>query len=55
MARVLQSNCVVGLANHPTLPAANGREIPIEDSASPTRDAGGQVAGAVAKRGRVGV
>ncbi|HYG76743.1 MAG TPA: CHASE domain-containing protein [Planctomycetota bacterium] len=37
----------MGAAANPVLIAANGREIPIEDSASPIRDANGKIVGAV--------
>jgi PAS domain S-box-containing protein len=47
VAQVLRQNRVVGLANHTALIARDGREIPIEDSAAPIRDAGGKVSGVV--------
>jgi PAS domain S-box-containing protein len=47
VAEVLRENRVVGLANHTALVARSGREIPIEDSAAPIRDAGGMVSGVV--------
>ena len=46
-ARVLQEGRAVTLANHTTLVARDGREIPIEDSAAPIRDGGGTVSGVV--------
>ncbi len=45
--RVLQWGHVVGLANHTALISRSGREIPIEDSAAPIRDAGGNLIGVV--------
>ena len=47
VARVLRERQVIGLANHTALLARHGREIPIEDSAAPIKDAGGNVVGAV--------
>lgn len=47
IAQVLRDGRTVGLANHTVLLARDGREIPIEDSAAPIRDAQGTVAGAV--------
>ncbi|MET0334079.1 MAG: PAS domain S-box protein [Rhizobacter sp.] len=44
---VLESGEVVGLANHTTLLARDGREFQISDSAAPIRDAQGQVVGVV--------
>lgn len=44
---VLRDGVIVGLANHTTLLARNGREIPIADSAAPIRDASGQITGVV--------
>jgi PAS domain S-box-containing protein len=45
--RVLTTGEVIGLANHTSLIAADGREIAIEDSAAPIRDPYGNIAGAV--------
>ncbi len=45
--RVLAEGRVFTLANHTALLARDGREIPIEDSAAPIRDAAGSVAGVV--------
>ncbi|HLX30522.1 MAG TPA: PAS domain S-box protein [Casimicrobiaceae bacterium] len=47
VARVLESKAIVGLANHTSLIARNGAEIPIEDSAAPIRDRLGNVVGTV--------
>jgi PAS domain S-box-containing protein len=47
VAEVLQTGTIVGLANHTVLVARDGREIPIEDSAAPIRDASGGTIGAV--------
>jgi len=47
VARVLREGQAVALANHTALLARDGREIPIEDSAAPIRDAGGTVSGVV--------
>ncbi|MDD5169934.1 MAG: PAS domain S-box protein, partial [Syntrophales bacterium] len=47
VARVIREGTVVTLANNMTLIARDGREIPIEDSAAPIRDAGGHIAGVV--------
>ncbi len=47
VGRVLREGCVVSLANNTSLQARDGREIPIEDSAAPIRDAAGNVAGVV--------
>ena len=47
VARVLRDRQVVALANHTALLTREGREIPIEDSAAPILDAGGNVMGAV--------
>src|SRR5262249_20107797 len=44
---VLREGMVVGLANHTVLIAADGTEIPIDDSAAPIRDAAGELHGAV--------
>ena len=45
--RVLREARVVALANHTALMTRDGREIPVEDSAAPIRDAAGNVVGAV--------
>ncbi|HEX5268830.1 MAG TPA: PAS domain S-box protein, partial [Gemmataceae bacterium] len=45
--KALREGTVVGLANHTVLIAKDGRERPIDDSASPIRDAQGQVGGVV--------
>jgi PAS domain S-box-containing protein len=45
--RVLREGVVVGLANHTVLLTRDGREIPINDSGAPIRDASGQVYGVV--------
>jgi PAS domain S-box-containing protein len=46
-ARVLREGVVVGLANHTVLLAKDGREIPIDDSGAPIRDAEGRTTGFV--------
>ncbi len=38
---------VVGLANHTLLLTRDGRELPIEDSGAPIRDAGGKIIGVI--------
>jgi len=45
--RALRDGVIVGLANHTILIARDGAERPIDDSAAPIRNAGGQTAGAV--------
>lgn len=47
VARVLREGHVVGLANHTSLIAKDGREVPIEDSAAPILDRNGKVVGVV--------
>ena len=47
IARVLREGCVVELANHTALLARDGREIPIEDSAAPIKEAAGAIIGVV--------
>jgi PAS domain S-box-containing protein len=47
IGKVLREGTIVGLANHTALLARDGRQIPIEDSAAPIRDAAGVVSGAV--------
>ncbi len=44
---VLREGRIVALANHTAVLTREGREIPIEDSAAPIRDAAGSVAGVV--------
>ncbi|WP_437774471.1 ATP-binding response regulator [Sorangium sp. So ce1097] len=45
--RVLREGVVMGLANHTVLVRRGGGETPIDDSAAPIRDAGGEILGAV--------
>ena len=45
--RALKDGVIVGLANHTVLIAKDGTERPIDDSAAPIRDAGGDVVGSV--------
>ena len=47
VARVLREGIIVALANHTVLLARDGREIAIEDSAAPIKDAAGTLVGAV--------
>jgi PAS domain S-box-containing protein len=47
IATVLREGAVINLANHTALVNRDGREIPIEDSASPIRDGDGRVSGVV--------
>jgi len=47
VARVLSEKRVVALANDTALISKDGREIPIEDSAAPILDAGGNMTGVV--------
>ena len=47
VAKVLREGGAVGLANHTILLAKDGREIPIDDSGAPIRDAGGRAVGVV--------
>src|SRR6266511_1849195 len=47
VAHVLHEGAVVGLANHTVLLARDGRQIPIDDSGAPIRDAAGQLIGVV--------
>jgi PAS domain S-box-containing protein len=47
VARVIREGTVVTLANNMVLVTREGREIPIEDSAAPIRDAEGHIAGVV--------
>ncbi len=46
-ARVLREGAIVGLANHTLLIARDGREIPIDDSCAPIREASGKLYGVV--------
>jgi PAS domain S-box-containing protein len=45
--KVLREGHVVGLANHTVLLARDGREVPIDDSGAPIKDAAGQTTGVV--------
>jgi PAS domain S-box-containing protein len=47
VARVIREGVVVGLANHTLLLARDGREVPVDDSGGPIRNAKGEVIGAV--------
>src|SRR6202012_3821498 len=47
VAHALRTGAVAGLANHTVLVSRDGRRIPIDDSASPIRDAGGTIIGGV--------
>jgi PAS domain S-box-containing protein len=47
VSKVLRDGHIVGLANHTMLIARDGREIAIDDSAAPIRDAGGEIMGVV--------
>ena len=44
---MLREGTIIGLANHTTLIAMDGTEIPIDDSVAPIRDEGGELQGAV--------
>jgi PAS domain S-box-containing protein len=44
---VMREGIVVGLANHTILVTKDGREIPIEDSGAPIRDADGKIIGVI--------
>jgi PAS domain S-box-containing protein len=46
-AAIKREGIIVGLANHTTLIAKDGREIPIEDSGAPIKDEEGKVIGAI--------
>jgi PAS domain S-box-containing protein len=46
-ARALREGTIVGLANHTLLLSKEGKELPIDDSAAPIRNAEGNVAGVV--------
>ncbi len=45
--QAINSNCIVGLANHTVLIGRAGHEVAIEDSAAPIRDRSGKIIGAV--------
>jgi PAS domain S-box-containing protein len=47
IAKVLREGIVVGLANHTSLIAKDGSEVPIDDSGAPIRDDQGRILGAV--------
>jgi PAS domain S-box-containing protein len=47
VAKVIEKGTVMGLANHTVLQHADGRRIPIEDSAAPIRNDKGQLVGVV--------
>jgi PAS domain S-box-containing protein len=47
VSRVLEEGFIFSLANHTALITLDGREVPIEDSAAPIRDADGNVSGVV--------
>jgi PAS domain S-box-containing protein len=47
VAKVLREGTIVGLANHTVLIARDGREIPIDDSGAPIRDADSAMMGVV--------
>ena len=47
VAMALRENRIVGLANHTVLITKEGKEIPIDDSASPIRDTKGKVVGVI--------
>jgi PAS domain S-box-containing protein len=47
VARVIRDGAVVGLANHTVLLGRDGKEVPIDDSGAPIRDARGRVVGVV--------
>jgi len=44
---IKREGAVVGLANHTTLIARDGREIPIEDSGAPIKDSDGRIIGVI--------
>jgi two-component system, LuxR family, sensor kinase FixL len=46
-AKVLREGKVVGLANHTLLISRDGKEVAIDDSAAPIRDANGEITGVV--------
>lgn len=45
--KVLEQGIIIGMANHTSLLARDGREIPIEDSAAPIKAASGKIIGVV--------
>lgn len=47
VAKVIETESIVGLANHSVLLARDGREIPIDDSAAPIRLSDGRLFGVV--------
>jgi PAS domain S-box-containing protein len=47
IVRVLREGVIVGLANHTVLISRDGREVSIDDSGAPIRNARGEVVGAV--------
>jgi PAS domain S-box-containing protein len=47
ITQAVRAGVIVGLANHTVLISREGRQIPIDDSASPIRDASGEVIGGV--------
>jgi PAS domain S-box-containing protein len=47
VSKVLREGAIVGLANHTVLLSRDGREIPIDDSGAPIRDADGKLLGVV--------
>lgn len=47
VSKVLREDRIVGLANHTKLIARDGRDVPIDDSAAPIRDADGKITGVV--------
>jgi PAS domain S-box-containing protein len=47
VAKVLREGAIVGMANHTVLICADGREIPIDDSAAPIRGTDGKIKGTV--------
>jgi PAS domain S-box-containing protein len=52
IGKVLETERVIGLANHTALIDKSGRVVPIEDSAAPIRDVHGKLAGDVSDRRR---
>jgi len=47
VGRVLREGVIAGLANHTILVSRQGREIPIDDSGAPIKDADGRIVGVV--------
>jgi PAS domain S-box-containing protein len=47
VVRVLETEGIVGMANHTMLVSRDGREIPIDDSAAPIRDPSGKMIGVI--------